>query len=251
MNKYIEKFKIIPNPLIVSRLNSGKLSDEEMDAAISVLNLRNIDTSIWSKSTEDDDDEYEALIKNVELALDKIDSEGNEEKAKRVEKIWGNKNLEELPEDDLEEILRIAEMLKPEPKPIPIKKKVKVVEVKSMTEKWQEKYPPKQEKPKVEITPKPEKVAEPKPKKKRAKKVKEPKIGRPAGVKNTKPYKNFPKAQQIIERLEKGMSINEIAMEGIASFSYVQRIRLKLNAEKQGVTKRYLESYYTPVKKKK
>jgi len=66
------------------------------------------------------------------------------------------------------------------------------------------------------------------------------KMGRPAGVKCSVPYSNFPKSKRIIELLEEGKTISEIASMNFASYPHVQRVKIRWEAEKQGITKKYL-----------
>jgi len=223
MNKYIDEYKGKPNPLIVARLNGNRLSDEEFDAAIEVLKMRKFDVSRWTKSTEDEDEEYEKLLSRANEAVEKILNDNDDDKINRLAILVGDSQLEDLPENDLEEILFIADM--DAPVPIQVKSKKKIPS-----------NLPSSIKPKKVKTEKPAKTKEEMIESVRKKR------GRPAGGTNKDDYSSFRKARHIIKLLEEGKTATEIAMKGVASFSHTQRIKLRWQNEQKGILiKEYLK----------
>jgi len=102
-----ERFKLMTTPLIELRLNSNRLSDDEILAAIRVLKDRGIDVSRWF----DVDAKHEAdakLLEEATVAYTKLYVDERDERYDRVASIVCGRPLDELSDDELSDVIREA-----------------------------------------------------------------------------------------------------------------------------------------------
>jgi len=99
----IEQFRQMSNAIIVLKIKTGMYTDDEMKMAIQVLQEREYDVSQW---LSDD------LIEHAKKAYQHILEENDPEKAEMLKDLVAGRELKEMPESELEEIIWIKNLEK-------------------------------------------------------------------------------------------------------------------------------------------
>jgi len=95
--------KKMASAVIIAKLNASSFNEEEKKNAIETLKLRNQDTSKWEQ-----DEDRKVLEEKAEKGYEVICTENDQKKVKALADLVGDKEFEELSNDELKKIVTIS-----------------------------------------------------------------------------------------------------------------------------------------------